>query len=390
VFRIRGKRKESGRKNPIDRFLAGVAGMQVRRPGLVLMGVLIITVLIMPGFGLVFLDTDDENWLPEQDDVVDSLGEVGTNFGGTDSMNLIFVIDRSQEGDIDQRSIRDLRDPRILKPMATFDNVLAELEWVDAIESPTNDIKAINQDRIPQDFEQVKALIEDNPDIKSKFSDDFSISRVTIRFDDMGRREFYEVMREMESVKFPREVTVIPQGGVPEDIELEQSLSSDTTRTTMFGFLFVITTASLLYMSFVAGLLAFIPIIVAIIWTIGTMGYITLPFTVLTTGMLAILMGMGIDFSIHIIHSVKAKMEEYGDIAKALPEALMSTGQAISITTITTVAGFLVLSLATLMNTKRLGWTLALGILATFFSCILIVPSVLALQYKLKARRTRG
>ena len=62
----------------------------------------------------------------------------------------------------------------------------------------------------------------------------------------------------------------------------------------------------------------------------------------------------------------------------------MSTGQAISVTTITTVIGFMALSFATLVNTMRLGWTLAVGIGATFFSCMLIVPAVLAIKYRTK------
>jgi predicted RND superfamily exporter protein len=45
------------------------------------------------------------------------------------------------------------------------------------------------------------------------------------------------------------------------------------------------------------------------------------------------------------------------------------------------------LSFATLNNTRRVGWTLAIGIIATFFACILIVPAVLSLQQKMKSRR---
>jgi len=184
-------------------------------------------------------------------------------------------------------------------------------------------------------------------------------------------------------VEFPKEVSVVPQGSVPEDIEFEQVMLGDTNKTTLVGFLFVIIIASLFYRSIVSGFLAFIPIIFAIIFTVGFMGYIDLPFNVLTTGMLAILMGMGIDFSIHLIHSIEESMEEYkGDASKAFPHALTSTGQAISITTITTILGFLALSFATLVNTHRLGYTLAIGIGATFIACIIIVPTVLSIKNK--------
>jgi len=388
VFRIRGKQDISKRRSVLDIFLRWIAGWQARRPGLVLFFILAITLLIIPGFGLVYLDTDDENWVPEQDEVVDALDELFFQFGGTDSMNLLIQLD-ALEGDFDAGLVRDLRDPRVLKPMATLDRMIENLDWVDVVESPTNEIRQVNNGVVPQDLESIKRIMKANPGIMDAYNDDFSLVKVTLRFDEINRPEFFELMREVEGVSFPNEVEIIPQGGIPEDIELEQTLQADTMRTTGMGFIFVIIVASLFYLSIVAGLLAFIPIIIAIVWTVGLMGYINLPFTVLTTGMLAILMGLGIDFSIHLIHAIKYNMKKFKDLEKAIPEALLSTGEAISITTMTTVFGFMVLTFATLVNTKRLGWTLALGILATFFACMLIVPAVMAIKYKFKRRGVR-
>jgi len=388
VFRIRGKQDVQKKKSIIDRFLYYIARWQARSPVLVILFVVLITLLIIPGFGLVYLDTDDDGWVPDEDPVVQNLVELELQFGGTESMNILFQID-SSAGDFDAGAITDLRDPRVMIPMSRMDRVIEDIDWIDVVESPTNDIRQINNNKVPQELDVIKNLFEDNPGLSEKYSEDYSLAKVTLRFDTIDRPEFFDLMREVESVSFPKEVKIIPQGGVPEDIELETMLGSDTMRTTGMGFVFVIVVASTLYASIIAGILAFMPIIIAVIWTVGMMGYINLPFTVLTTGMLAILMGLGIDFSIHLMHSIKEKMREFKDIHLALPEALLSTGQAISITTITTVFGFMVLTFATLTNTKRLGWTLALGILATFFACILIVPAVMALQYKFSGSTNR-
>jgi len=385
VFRIRGRPRDEKRQGIIEKFLSFIAGWQARRPLLVLGAVALATILIVPGFGLIYLDTDDDSWLPDHDNVVDNLREFTYQFGGTDSMNLLFKIDDVQ-GDYDEGAVTDLRDPRVLLPMRQMDTVLSDISWIDVVESPTSDIYAMTS-YIPQDIEDAKSLFQKYPDLSSKYNDDYSLARITLRFDGMDREDFYEVMDEVNAIDFPNEIEIIPQGGVPQDIELEQTLNADTLRTTLMGFGFVILVASIMYASVLSGILAFFPIIIAIVWTVGTMGYINLPFTVLTTGMLAILMGLGIDFSIHIMHSIKTNMRKFKDIEKALPEALLSTGQAISITTLTTVFGFMVLTFATLVNTKRLGWTLALGILCTFLACILIVPAVMALRYKIRGVR---
>jgi len=383
VFKIRGKQEEE-KTNIIDIFLSKLALLQVRRPWIIIAIVVITTIVLAGGFGLVYMDTEGENWLPEEDDVVDSLFTMGYHFGGTESQNVLFMIENQPL--IDPNEIRDLRDPRILRPMSTLDNTLKELKWVDDIESPTMAIKEVSR-RVPQDIETVKDLIEKNPQIKNHFNKDFSIALYQVKFTTADIPEYYELLREINSIPFPKEIKIIPQGGQADMIELDESLLGDTMKTTVIGFIIVIILAAIFYTSIVAGFLAFFPIIFAMMWTVGVMGYINLPFTVLTTGMLSMLMGMGIDFSIHIIHSIKDKIKEYNSIEKAVPEALQGTGKAVAITTLTTVVGFLALSFAELVNTKRLGWTLAVGILATFFACILIVPAILTIQYRIQQRR---
>lgn len=387
LFRIKG-RIETAKKSIIDLFLENIARFQVNKPWLVLGMAGVATILIIPGFSLVYLDTDSENWMPNEDPIIDSLNNVGNNFGGIDSMNLLFMLDKKDDQEYDPNGVKDLRDPRVLLPMSSLDKLVAELKWVDSVNSPSMSIKGFNNGRVPREAETIKQIIEDNPDIKGSFNKDYSIARFTPMFESITREEYYELMRELDGVSFPKEVSIVPQGSIPEDIEFEATMGADTMKTAGIGFLLVIIVASLFYGSIISGLLAFIPIVFAIIWTIGIMGYINLPFTVLTTGMLAILMGMGIDFSIHIIHSIKEGMKEFNNnVDKAIPFALMSTGQAISITTITTVLGFMALSFATLVNTMRLGWTLALGIFATFFACIVIVPSVIAIKYKSEIKK---
>jgi len=381
IFQIKG-RKEKTKKSFVDKFLSTLASFQVKRPWSVLIFVVVMTVLIVPGFSLVYLDTDDENWVPDNDPVIRSLEEVGHNFGGTESTNLLFSVNTAV-ADFDPDAVTDLRDPRFLEPLSVLDVLYEDLTWVDSVDSPSNTLKSLNDERIPKDIEEIKKIINQPG---GDYNEDYSIARLTVRADYINRGEYYSMMRELDGVNFPEEIQITPQGPVPEDIEFEQTMGADAMKTTGIGFILVILVASLFYRSIKAGLLAFIPIIMAIVWTVGIMGYINLPFTVLTTGMLAILMGMGIDFAIHIIHSVRESMVEYeNELTQAIPHALMSTGQAISITTITTVLGFTALSFATLVNTQRLGWTLALGILMTFFACILIVPAVLSLSY-----RTRG
>jgi len=390
VFKLKQRKSQQKKKGLQQRFLEGLGRFQVKRPGVVIILVLILTLLLIPGFGFVRMDTSNENWIPDDDPVIDSFGEVEDNFGGTDTQNFLVMFNEEYEHISGTKKIDDMRDPRVLHRIDVIGEMLVREEYVKSVSSPANTIKEMNNGRIPQDLEEIKTLVELNPNLKSQFNNDFSITQFRLEAFYYDEPEYYKVLDVVDSVKIPEEIKLVPQGGGAEDEELMNSLMGDTMLTALLGFLLVIITATLFYRSFTVGMLAFIPILISIFWTVGIMGYIDLPFTVLTSGMLAILMGMGIDFSIHLIHRTRELLAEGKTIDEALPETLTSTGEAIMVTTLTTIIGFMALAFATLLGTQRLGYTLAVGILATFISCMVLVPAVLSLQEKIRVKRTLG
>ncbi|OVE74660.1 hypothetical protein BVX95_01650 [archaeon D22] len=377
------KNNREKKKRSSSPILTILASIQSKNPKTILGVVILSTLLVVPGFSLVHLDTEGKNWLPEDDTSIDTFIELGQNFGGAESMNLLIILDNEASNP----QITDLRHPTSLDYIEKVTELSESFSQIDFVDSPTSNIKMVNNGRIPSKLDEVKRLILENPSIKQDFNSDFSIAKVTIRADEIGGFLFYDLMEEINSISHPQEISLIPQGDTPEDIELNEMLTTDTSRTTLLGFLFVIVVASLFYGSLRIGLLAFVPVIFSILWTIGIMGYIDLPFTVLTTGMLAILMGMGIDFSIHLIHSIRNGLSNNFSIEKSVTEALINTGSAISIATLTTITGFMALSFASLVNTRRLGWTLGVGILMTYVACLLIVPAVMTLQHNANIRK---
>jgi len=284
--------------------------------------------------------------------------------------------------------INDLRDPRVLKQLSILEENLKKMESVDGFDNPARAIKEVNNGRIPQEIEEVKDLISQNPHINNYYSHDYTTIKADVESQTQITEDDYDQMLEIiESIPFPEEVAIVPQGGVAEGKELDSTMSGDILITTLLGFLFVIALAALIYRSITVGVMAFIPIIFSVIWTVSIMGYIDLPFTILTTGMLAILMGVGIDFSIHLMHRIREETDKGQNIKNAVMSAMTETGEAISFTTITTIVGFLALTLASLLVTQRLGLTLAIGIGSTFFSCIILVPAVMAVQYFSKQKK---
>jgi len=391
IFKL-GTLEESKERSFIHTPLLKLAKLQTTAPKTILFVFVILTILILPGITRVFLDTSDDNWITPGDPVMAALEEIGNKFGGLSSQNFILMIDPDTQ---DEKTPKDLRDPKVLKKLHELDKAMEKSKEVTSFISPVDTILAANNNKIPQDIETIKNILNKYPRARNMFNKDYTLIKLTAIGDDFGgggpgsslESTYNEWLYEAESVNFPEGVTYFAQGGIRSDLELDNLLAVDTAKNTIIGFIFVFIIALLIYRSFVVGLLAIIPIIFAILWTVGIMGWVRLPFTVLTSGMMAIVMGMGIDFSIHLIHNTRAMLAKGKAITESIIYSVTTTGEAISVTTLTTVVGFSSLTLATLLVTRRLGLTLAIAVFSAFVICLLIVPATLVIEHNFKNRK---
>lgn len=120
-------------------------------------------------------------------------------------------------------------------------------------------------------------------------------------------------------------------------------------------------------------------VMVALIATMGVTGYLNITITVVTMVAAAMILGLGIDFGIHIIHSYS----EYRNTRSA-PDAMKRTVHELFRAqlgaSLTTSAGFLALALGVLPAMANLGVVLAIGIFFTFLASTMLLPPILLLS----------
>lgn len=119
-------------------------------------------------------------------------------------------------------------------------------------------------------------------------------------------------------------------------------------------------------------------VMVALIVTMGITGYLGITITVVTMVAAAMILGLGIDFGIHTIHSYgnyRKKMKPKKALEKTVNELFRAQLGA----SLTTSAGFLALSLGVLPAMANLGLVLAIGILTTFVASTMLLPPLLLL-----------
>ena len=126
------------------------------------------------------------------------------------------------------------------------------------------------------------------------------------------------------------------------------------------------------------GIANLVPIVVAVAYIAGTMRFFGIPLNALTATILSIAIGLGIDYSAHVVHRFADEYDESGgDVTFALRRTINGTGGALTGSMLTTTTGMGVLALAITPILGQFGIVVAMSIAYSYAAAMLVSPSVL-------------
>jgi len=136
------------------------------------------------------------------------------------------------------------------------------------------------------------------------------------------------------------------------------------------------------YQGVVKPLLAVFCLLLGLSWTMGfttlTIGHLNILSVVFTT----ILIGLGIDFGIHILERFKEERELGNEILPALQKTLQGTGKGNFSGAITTAMAFGAMVLTDFIGIVELGWIAGWGILFCMVAMLLVLPALVTVEEK--------
>lgn len=127
--------------------------------------------------------------------------------------------------------------------------------------------------------------------------------------------------------------------------------------------------ATLLFVAF--------PLLVGVQLTLGAAALFTRGLNLITVSFAAIIVGLGIDFAIHIYQRYHHERASGTESEKAVEIALTRTGKGVWTGGLTTIAAFLTLLLARIQGIAQLGALVAAGLLFCLLTITLVLPSFL-------------
>ena len=138
----------------------------------------------------------------------------------------------------------------------------------------------------------------------------------------------------------------------------------------------------IIFGTFTSAIVPILVVTVSVNWLYGTMGYTGLPISTLAGGVAAMVVGIGIDFAIHIMNKFKYERKKGYDLKKSIELAVVETGTALTATSATTIAAFLAFLSGAMPEMGRFGILMAIGIIYSLIFSLAGLPALLVLEEK--------
>ncbi|WP_148415076.1 RND family transporter [Haloferax sp. KTX1] len=131
------------------------------------------------------------------------------------------------------------------------------------------------------------------------------------------------------------------------------------------------------------GIVNLVPIMVTVAAIAATMRYLDIPFNVMTGTILSIGIGLGIDYSAHLVHRFAEEYDEGTDVFVALTDTVRGTGGALTGSMLTTVTGIGVLVIAITPILGQFGLLTGVSILYSYVASLVVLPPALVVWARL-------
>ena len=138
------------------------------------------------------------------------------------------------------------------------------------------------------------------------------------------------------------------------------------------------------------GFIAVGPIVLVLIWVLGTMALLGIPYTIVTSITTVLAIGVGVDYTIHVIHRYQKEFAKRRNPETAAIRTLATTGSALLGSALTTALGFAVLTLSPLQSFEQFGITATITIAYALIVSILVVPPAMTVWGAYQNMRMRS
>jgi predicted RND superfamily exporter protein len=343
----------------IEEMASRLVEFQAEKPVKMLLVLGILTVFVVPGALQLEIKPSTEAILPADDPTVESLDTLRAKFAG-DTTYVVF------------HSRSDIRRSDNFEKMLRIQNRLERSENVFSTRSPGSMLER-RYGRIPDEQEKLESF-----DYGGLVADNWRTAIISVRADTQADseeiRQLYSGTHTIVDSEAPG-MEYYLTGYNMIDLATFQVIISDFIRITGVSFAAVLLVLYGVFRDVQRMMFPVVPVMFALVWMLGLGGYLGADLTIISMVSAAMIMGLGIDFGIHVTkkyYSTKRGREGLSETMTELSRGLLGGSM-------TTGVGFLALLAANLTGMHSLGIFLFTGILSAYIGATVLLPTLIML-----------
>ena len=170
-------------------------------------------------------------------------------------------------------------------------------------------------------------------------------------------------------------------GGMILNIATLDSLQAGQIKATLICIGVIGVMLVLVYRKLALGLIPLIPVILSTAWIMGAMYVLGMSINVLTVTVTSLGIGMGIDYAVHVSERFREELKK-NSVNMSIKETIGNLWRPLSISSMTTVAGFSVLLLTPIPIMAQYGIICACSLVFSYTAAMFVLPVVLVIWAK--------
>ena len=186
------------------------------------------------------------------------------------------------------------------------------------------------------------------------------------------------VAQDLVRRTFPSDVRVRYTGTLASTAAATEVMVHGKLRNILQIATITLVVASVLLRSLLGGILVALPLALAVAVNFGVMGLLGIPLDTITSAISAMAVGIGADYAIYFLFRVREELADGGDLDAALERALMTSGKAVLFVSSAIAFGYATLCLSAFGMHQQLGGLVALAMLVSSGSALVLLPAVIA------------
>ena len=359
--------------------IANIAVNNKKRFALLACFFAVMSLIVLPG---VRTDVNYFEMAPKGLPEIEKYFEYSDNFGGGTNINML-LIKTDRQG---------LTYPEVIEAIYTMEEEMRILgATVASIADALKEISDVLERNIIiekiAEFADVEEIIFDRIAREGLVNDDYSKTVIIVTFP-VGKSvdELESLVNEINVIAAK---TVLSHNGQISkltgqdalNVEINYILSEQQTRSMITALLLVLAMLILIFNSSLWGFLTMVPVLFILIWEPGFLVILDIPLSIVTISIASIMIGIGIDYGIHLTQRVREEMAEGKSKMEATRESIEKTGLSLIEAACTTIAGLSSVYFVDIPAIQQFGTVIIIMTISSVVAAVLILPMFYSLKF---------